>query len=74
MNSQMTVQEVLNVTMNNLGAIAVPVALSEQIGMPIVNAINNLRLCVEALEKAKEQAMAAEETGEAEADANADTE
>lgn len=47
----MTKKEVLNITVNILGKINVPVALMDDIGVPIRNAINNILMVVDALEK-----------------------
>lgn len=51
-----TIKEALEITVEQLGAIAVPRKLNEQIGVPIDNAIACLRLCIEALNKEKENA------------------
>ena len=55
MGDTMTVQEAIEITITNLGNIAVPRVLNEQIGIPIDMAIANLRLCVDAMNKAKDQ-------------------
>lgn len=47
----MTKKEVLNITVNILGKINVPVALMDDIGIPIRNAISNILMVVDALEK-----------------------
>lgn len=47
----MTKKEVLNITVNILGKIAIPIALMDDIGVPIRNAINNILMVVDALEK-----------------------
>lgn len=47
----MTTTEVLNITVNILGKIAIPVALVDDIGIPIRNAIKNILMVVDALEK-----------------------
>ena len=56
----MTVRQVLEITMNNLGNIAVPRALNQLIGIPIDQAIGNLQACIEAMDaqeaKAREEA------------------
>ena len=47
----MTTKEVLNITVNILGKIAIPVALVDDVGIPIRNAIKNILMVVDALEK-----------------------
>lgn len=53
---QYTIEEVLELTVKQLYAISVPVELIEQIGMPISMAIGNLKNCLEAMNRQKEQA------------------
>ena len=60
MENQMTVIEALRITMNNLGGIAVPRALNQQIGIPIDQAIGNIAACIEALERAEQEKKAEE--------------
>jgi hypothetical protein len=55
MEEKMTVHDALVATINLLGNISVPRSLNQLIGIPIDNAINNLRLCVGAIEKATEE-------------------
>lgn len=52
---QMSVEEVLQLTINNLKGIQVPVELSESIGIPILRNINNIQLCLNAFHEQKEQ-------------------
>ena len=52
---QMSVEEVLQLTINNLKGIQVPVELSESIGVPILRNINNIQLCLNAFHEQKEQ-------------------
>ena len=54
MDDKMTVTDALKATINLLNSIAVPRYLNESIGVPIDNAANNIRACVDAMEKAKE--------------------
>ena len=49
MENRMTIEQVLEATRNLLGAINVPAALIEQVGIPIKNAIGNLNLCIGAI-------------------------
>lgn len=51
----MTIKEVLEITINNLNGISVPRWLNEQIGIPIDNAVGNLKLCLEAMSKPAEE-------------------
>jgi hypothetical protein len=57
-----TVNEVLKITVDKLGAILVPASLGEQIARPIYESINNLRECIAALEQAEAQQAASHET------------
>lgn len=57
MEKQYTVSEVLDITVNMLKEISIPVELSVAVGIPIAQCIGNLRKCSEAL-----AASAAEET------------
>ena len=70
----MTVRQVLEITMNNLGNIAVPRALNQMIGIPIDQAIGNLQACIEAMDAQEAKAREAEQEEEVEADGEADSE
>ena len=61
MEQQMTIKQVLEITVSSLGNIAVPRALNQQIGLPIDQAIANLQLCIDALEKNETEAKNKEE-------------
>ena len=63
MNEVMTVKEVLEITRNNLGNIAVPRALNQMIGIPIDQAIGNINACIEAMDRQEAQTQEAEQTG-----------
>lgn len=54
MQKEMTVEEILKVTINNLSAIQVPVGLIQQIAVPIDGNIRNLVLCLQKLEQKNE--------------------
>lgn len=60
MEKQIPVYKALEITIDILNGISVPVSLMEQIGVPISRAVNNLAQCVEAIlrdsEKAKDEA------------------
>lgn len=48
-NRIITVTEALEITINLLNGISIPVALMEQIGVPISQAVSNLGECIRAL-------------------------
>lgn len=48
-----TLTEVLTGTINILERIQIPVAMIDQIGAPILTAINNLTECVKAIDESK---------------------
>ena len=66
-----TVKKAMEATSTLLSSIQIPVALVEQVGIPIVTAINNLSIGLRALEEGPVINMAPEEKGEAE-DGNTD--
>lgn len=47
----MKVKEALEITVNTLSAICVPVGLMQVIGEPIATAIGNLRACIDAIDR-----------------------
>ena len=49
----LTIKEVLEITVNQLGTISVPVALHEQIGVPVARAMGNLQECLKAINNAE---------------------
>lgn len=51
----MTVKEVLELTINSLNSICIPVALVKPIGEAIATATGNLQACIDALEKAESE-------------------
>lgn len=70
-----SVEEVLEITINNLKGISVPVDYTETIAIPIRNCIGNLEICIqasrmmqEAQEKAKKETEAEEDGPDAEAE------
>ena len=63
----MTIDQVLEVTVEILNGIMIPVGLMEKVGVPISHAVGNLQLCVEEIRK--ESAPKEEEADEPEADA-----
>lgn len=50
--NRMTIREVLEITVKNLKAIAVPVELMETIGQPVLGSIRNLEACISAMDNA----------------------
>ena len=50
MEQQVTIEEVLKATADILKGIQIPVEMSEQIGVPVLRAIRNLNVCVDAIE------------------------
>lgn len=52
MAEQLTVKEVLEITIRNLEAIQIPVGLTDSVGIPIARNINNLRECIKAMDAA----------------------
>ena len=52
-----TVRDVIGMTVRDLGQIRIPAELIEEIGIPVMNALHNLKQCEEAIDKE----MAAEE-------------
>lgn len=47
----MTIKEVLELVIDDLRKINVPVGLMEQIGLPINQSIGNLKACIEAINR-----------------------
>ncbi len=53
MDDKMDVKQVLAITMNVLRGIQIPVELAQQVGMPVLGAMGNIRLCLEALDNSE---------------------
>jgi hypothetical protein len=51
---QMTIRQVLEITIDILGAISVPMSMKEQIADPIGGAMSNLQMCLNAMTEAEE--------------------
>lgn len=60
----MTVREVLQMTIQGLNGVCVPVGLMESVGKPIQNAVLNMEACIEAIDRDE----GGEEDGNADAD------
>jgi len=52
-NRKMTVTQVIEATRDMLAAISVPVGLMDSVGTPIAHAMQNLNLCLEAIQNAE---------------------
>ena len=52
--NEMTIEQVLNITIGILNDITIPISAVETVGTPIMNAVSNIKLCVQAIEKNKE--------------------
>ena len=56
MEENLTLKEVLIITRNMLQSIGmIPIEASEQIGVPVNNAIRNLEVCIRAIEENEAQ-------------------
>lgn len=64
MENQITVNKALEITINILNGINVPISLMEQIGLPISRAVHNIEQCVEALNRADAEQQKTEEEPE----------
>lgn len=53
---QITLEDVLRVSVDVLRNISVPVALKEQIADPVANVAHDLMMCIEAIERDKVKA------------------
>ena len=51
-----TVRDVIGMTVRDLGQIRIPAELIEEIGIPIMNALHNLKQCEEAIDREMAQA------------------
>jgi hypothetical protein len=49
----MTIRQVLEITIQNLRGITLPVALMETVGQALVGSIRNLEACVNAIDNAE---------------------
>ncbi len=72
MENQMTIDQVLKITVETLEGLKVPVSMIDEIGIPVARAIGNIRMCIEAVEASR--AGAKREEAEEQKDGNADTE
>lgn len=51
---QMTVEQVIDITIGILEGISLPVGMIEQVGIPVSRAVSNLKQCAEAMNRARE--------------------
>ena len=51
MGEQLTIREVLEITVRNLKCISVPVELTESIGQIVLGSIRNLEACIKAMDE-----------------------
>lgn len=51
-----SVQEALRQTVDDLGRIVIPIALTESVAIPVARAINTLTACIDALEQSSRTA------------------
>ena len=72
MENQMTIDQVLKITVETLEGLKVPVSLIDEISIPVARAISNIRMCIEAVEASRAEAES-KQTEEQE-DGNADAE
>ena len=51
MGETMTVRDVIEVTRRELSQVMIPAALVKEIGIPVSNALHNLEMCLEAIDR-----------------------
>lgn len=56
MENQMTIDQVLKITVETLEGLKVPVKLMDDIGIPVARAISNIRMCIQAVEASRAEA------------------
>lgn len=61
----MTIRDVIQAVINDLGRINVPVGFIEMIGMPVRQAMDNLNACIEAIDRDNQKAQGEAQTPEA---------
>lgn len=71
MENQMTIDQVLKITVETLEGLKVPVSMIDEISIPVARAIGNIRMCIKAVEASRAEAESeqAEEQEDGEADA-----
>jgi hypothetical protein len=70
MEEKLTIRQVLEITVGLLEGIEVPMKQMEKIGAPVMNAIHNLQMCIEAQKLAEGKAPADAEEPEGEENGN----
>ena len=68
MEEKLSLKQALIMTRNTLAELNVPVAMVEQIGLPVSRAVANLNACIEAIVRQEEQEFDIEVPEEKEAD------
>lgn len=53
MEQKMTIKEALTLTIQQLRGIMIPVELSDTVGMKVKDAMNNIGVCIQAMETAQ---------------------
>lgn len=61
MGETMTVRDVIDVTKRELSRVMIPAELVKEIGIPVSNALHNLKMCLEAIDREMAAAQPAEE-------------
>ncbi len=51
-----TIDEVIALTINKLNAIQLPIALYDSVGLPIRQSVGNLKICLQMMKEAKDNA------------------
>lgn len=72
MENQMTIDQVLKITVETLEGLKVPVSLIDEISIPVARAIGNIRMCIKAVEASRAEAESKQ--AEEQEDGNADAE
>lgn len=53
----MTIKEVLNAVVKDLSCIRIPISEIDNIGQSITRSVNNLKICISAMDQAEKEAM-----------------
>ena len=54
-NERMTVKQILEKTRDTLMSLNIPVSLSAQVGIPVIQSVMNINSCIEAITNAEKQ-------------------
>lgn len=55
MEERLSIEQVLEITVNLLSGISIPASLVESVGVPISRGIGNLKACLTAIEREKQE-------------------